>query len=83
MDKRQFLAPLAVSIAVLLSSNSKADVLPRGTPAIAEAVASSAQPSSNDFVIERNGASLAQQYFHESHASHESHSSHSSHRSGY
>lgn len=86
MKKRQFLAPLAISIAALLGTNAKVDALPHGHPTIAQAVASTALPSPSSFVIERSAGVLAQQSFHTSHvshASHESHSSHVSHRSSY
>lgn len=86
MNKRQFLAPLAISIAALLGSNAKINALPNVKPAIAVGIASTAQPSSASFVIERSAGPLAEGAFHTSHvshASHESHSSHVSHRSSY
>lgn len=82
MKKRQFLAPLAVSIAALLG----------GAPLPAEAavstgVVTTAKPAeatampADQLVLTRSGGSQVQLADHESHASHESHSSHSSHSS--
>jgi hypothetical protein len=84
MKKRQFLAPLALSLAALLNPAS-AGATPVATAATpdSQAVASAAQTSDERFVLTR-----AQQHSapgsatgHTSHASHASHASHHSHRS--
>jgi hypothetical protein len=81
MKKHAFLAPLAVSVAVLLANT--------GLPAHAtiEATNPAATPETSsaptaDFVLTRSTTGNIQTADHESHASHASHSSHSSHVSG-
>ena len=75
MNKRKFLAPLAISVAALLS----------GIPVPAQAstppvvtTPDSASISSDHLVLTRSTGKELRLADHESHASHESHSSHSS-----
>jgi hypothetical protein len=80
MNKRQFLAPLAVSIAALLGSAA----VPVSASTVPVAAVHQASPSiaANHLVLTRSGECGLYLADHESHASHESHSSHSSHMSG-
>jgi hypothetical protein len=86
MKKRQFLTPLALSLAALLSSTAADASLPQ-TQNTTESVSTSTQIAgsvqASDFVLKpsRNVERAAQYADHYSHYSHESHSSHSSHYS--
>lgn len=81
MNKRQFLTPLAVSIAALLGGT----VIPAqastvsGTPTIetsAPPTEASAQVTTDQLILTRSTGGQLRLADHESHASHESHSSH-------
>jgi hypothetical protein len=87
MKKRQFLSPLALSLAALLATNAANASLPQ-TPTTAEAVAPKVQENNsaqaNDFVLKPAGSIQVADDDSPNHASHSSHSSHSSHySSGY
>ena len=83
MAKRSFLAPLAMSIAALLGTNTApAQAKTEMNPTVAPVAQQSSNP---DFVLQRassNGLLMADHESHASHASHESHASHASHVSG-
>jgi hypothetical protein len=75
MKKRQFLAPLAVSIAALLAG----PVVPVQASAAPAVTTPEAAPiASKHLVLKRSAGRELRLADHESHASHESHSSHSS-----
>ena len=80
MKKRQFLAPLAVSIAALIGGT----LAPAQASTVPEVSAPEAFPAAaaEHLVLTRSVGGQLQLADHESHASHESHSSHSSHVSG-
>jgi hypothetical protein len=75
MKKRQFLAPLAVSIAALLGG---AVVPVEASTAPAVTTPESGPIASDHLVLKRSAGRELRLADHESHASHESHSSHSS-----
>jgi hypothetical protein len=73
MNKRKFLAPLAVSVAALLGGVAvpvRASTVPSVT------TFESALTASNHLVLKRSTGNEIRLADHESHASHESHSSH-------
>lgn len=85
MKKRQYLSPLAVSVAALLASAAvPAQASTDPAPVTVSAVASEAPaPVAVDhLVLTRSAGGGVQLAQHEFHASHELHSSHSSHVSG-
>lgn len=81
MKKRSFLAPLALSIAALLGTAVAGNALGRSLFPTKSVHASSAVPSTANFVLTRSGGSASQFSQHESHESHASHGSHGSHES--
>jgi hypothetical protein len=81
MKKRQFLTPLAASVAALLGG-AVVPAQASSAPAVTVPETSAPAVAVDHLVLTRSvtgGVLLAD---HESHASHESHSSHSSHVSG-
>ena len=91
MRKRNFLAPLGLTLAVLIASvsgedkalmaNASPTIIPKSEPAnMAQALNDTR--ILHDFVLKRgeNNIMMAEHY---SHSSHSSHSSHRSHYSGY
>jgi hypothetical protein len=81
MQKRKFLAPLAISIAALLGGA----VVPAAHAAIVPVVTlpePAASQAANHFVLTRGTGGELLFAQHESHVSHTSHVSHSSHVSG-
>jgi hypothetical protein len=76
MKKRQFLAPLAVSVAALLGGAMVP--VQASTVPVATFSESSASKAMNLLVLTRSTGKELRLADHESHASHESHSSHSS-----
>jgi hypothetical protein len=84
MKKRDFLAPLAVSIAALLGSSvASAAPTPRPGTTITVKAPGADQRVPPAFVLERPIPGKIVTAGHSSHSSHVSHSSHYSHRSGY
>ncbi len=84
MKKRQFLAPLAVSVAALFGGGrvpAQAATDPARVPA-ATAPGASAPMAADHLVLTRGAGGELRLADHESHASHASHASHSSHASG-
>lgn len=84
MKKRQFLFPLAVSVAALLGGASipaQAATDPARVPAAA-APEASAPMAADHLVLTRSAGGELRLADHELHASHASHASHSSHASG-
>jgi hypothetical protein len=75
MNKRKFLAPLAVSVAALLTG---VPVLAQASTPLAVTAPDAASISSDHLVLTRSTGKELRLADHESHASHESHSSHSS-----
>jgi len=85
MKKRTFLAPLAMSVAALISGAPASATAP-GMPAITQedaAMLVQTEGFRDPFVIERSGEAVIQTAQHRSHWSHRSHASHVSHRSHY
>lgn len=85
MKKRQFLAPLAFSLAALLNTASADAGLPANTPGPnSQAWASAAPNQDAAFVLTRSQQHVTPDSAasHTSHASHASHHSHRSHYSG-
>ncbi len=90
MKKRQFLAPLAISFAALLTTATASASMPRIQPitepaSVSSQAANAADVQESDFVLRHGrGVTLVDDDSpnHSSHASHQSHSSHSSHVSG-
>ena len=84
MKKRQFLAPLAVAVATLLSASvASAAVQDKTVTHETVKIVSEAGISPDTLVIERSNQTTIETAYHRSHYSHRSHSSHSSHQSHY
>lgn len=84
MKKRVFLAPLAVSVAGLLTGVPQPSHAATN-PSAAIENPTKGVPGGDSFVLKRSktrDGQLAQDY-HDSHMSHDSHASHESHVSGY
>jgi hypothetical protein len=80
MKKRQFLAPLAVSVAALFGGArvpAQASTDPARVP-IATTPVASAPVAANHFLLTRSDGGELRLADHDSHASHASHSSHAS-----
>jgi hypothetical protein len=73
MNKRKFLAPLAVSVAALLGGVT---IPVQASTVLSVTNLKSAPTVSNHLVLKRSTGSEIRLADHESHASHESHSSH-------
>ena len=83
MKKRQYLSPLAVSVAALLAATGALTQASAAVNrAISEASGASAPSVPDQLILSRSNADEIQLADHELHASHDSHSSHSSHYSG-
>lgn len=83
MKKRQFLAPLAASVAALLGGGAVAPAQASSTPAVTTSEGSARATAADQLVLKRSAGDRVQLAQHESHASHESHGSHESHTSHY
>ena len=89
MNYKNFLVPVGVAVAVLISSASHAVQTPvetqktSGDPVL-ERLLSQIGAKEHAFTLHKpaSGMIYAQHYSHSSHGSHSSHFSHSSHRSG-
>jgi hypothetical protein len=73
MNKRKFIAPLAVAVAALLGGIA---VPAQASTVAAVAIPESAAMASKHLVLKRSTGGQLRLADHESHASHESHSSH-------
>ena len=84
MKKRQYLSPLAVSVAALLATTgAPTQASAAVNRAIFEASGAVLSPTTDQFILTRSAGDETQLADHELHASHELHESHSSHSSHY
>lgn len=85
MKKRNFLVPLAVSVAALVgATDASANINDKSSMTVESKMSAPVLSSSltvDDFIIQRSDVLTIQTAGHRSHVSHASHASHASHRS--